>query len=241
MSAAALDTLLTRLARVGPYFTADPVPRADPSEGGFRPLAELYGDGIAGHVEETGRRMGTGPGRVAASTAQLGLASRLWSLALGCAALGSEVPDLGPGRLWWRRPSAGPVELRLPAPRPLPGPLPEALHRAVAVGHLAPLAEAVGSRYAVSPQVLRGNAASALVGAVRVLLDQAPEAAGRAVPLVEHLLGRPPLAHTGTFVHEEGLGVAFVRRSCCLFYRVPAETCGDCVLRTRGGGGGGTE
>ncbi|MGW2266029.1 (2Fe-2S)-binding protein [Streptomyces koyangensis] len=228
-----LTALLTRLTAVGPYFTADPTPRADPSEGGFRPMAELHGDGIAGHVEEIGRRMGTGAERVAASTAQLGLASRLWSVALGCAALGGVVPDLGPGRLWWRRPPAGPVELRLPGPSPLPGPLPEAVHRAVAVGHLAPLDEAVRSRYAVSPRILRGNAASALVGAVRVLLDRAPDAPYPPVPLVEHLLARPPLQGTGTFLHEEGLGVAFTRRSCCLYYRVPAATCGDCVLRTR--------
>ncbi|MEW1853570.1 (2Fe-2S)-binding protein [Streptomyces albidoflavus] len=228
-----LAPLLTRLAAVGPYFAADPTPRADPSEGGFRPVAEWYGDGIAGHVEEIGRRMGTGAGRVAASTAQLGLASRLWSVALGCAALGGVVPDLGPGRLWWRGPSAGPVELRLPAPRPLPGPLPEALHRAVAVDHLAPLDEAVRGRYGLSPQILRGNAASALVGAVRVLLDRVPDAPCPPVPLVEHLLARAPLEGTGTFLHEEGLGVAFTRRSCCLYYRVPAATCGDCVLRTR--------
>ncbi|MEU6108680.1 (2Fe-2S)-binding protein [Streptomyces albidoflavus] len=229
-----LAPLLTRLTAVGPYFAADPTPRPDPSEGGFRPLAELYGGaGITAHVEEIGRRMGTGPGRVAASTAQLGVASRLWSLALGCAALGGEVPDLDPGRLWWRRPSAGPVELRLPDPRPLPGPLPEAVHRAVAVTHLAPLDAAVRTRYAVSPQILRGNAASALIGAVRVLLDRVPDAPHPPVPLVEHLLARPPLAGTGTFLHEEGLGVAFTRRSCCLYYRVPAAMCGDCVLRTR--------
>ncbi|WP_350325223.1 (2Fe-2S)-binding protein [Streptomyces katrae] len=42
------------------------------------------------------------------------------------------------------------------------------------------------------------------------------------------------LAGTGSFVHEPGLGVAFVRRSCCLYYRVPGGgLCGDCVLRTR--------
>ncbi|MFD2121439.1 (2Fe-2S)-binding protein [Streptomyces cirratus] len=44
---------------------------------------------------------------------------------------------------------------------------------------------------------------------------------------------RPP-RRTGTFIHEDGLGVAFTRRSCCLYYRVPGGgLCGDCVLRTR--------
>ncbi|MFD4988889.1 (2Fe-2S)-binding protein [Streptomyces sp. NPDC058372] len=230
---ATLTPLLGRLTAVGPYFTADTTPRADPAEGGFRPLAELHGDGFVPYVAEIGRRMGVGPGRIAASTAQLGIASRLWSLALGCAALGGEVPDLDPARVWWYRAPGGPLELRVPAPRPLPGPLPDALHRAVTTAHLAPLAATARAHYALSPQVLRGNSASALVGALRVLTNQAPDTPHPSVPLVERLLATPPLAGSGAFLHEEGLGIAFTRRSCCLYYRVPAEKCGDCVLRTR--------
>ncbi|MYT23087.1 Fe-S oxidoreductase, partial [Streptomyces sp. SID7760] len=88
-------------------------------------------------------------------------------------------------------------------------------------------------RYGVSPKVLRGNAASGLVGALRVLLDRVP--GGPAVSLAAELLAEGgPLGDAGAFVHEEGLGVAFVRRSCCLYYRVPGGgLCGDCVLRTR--------
>lgn len=228
-----LAPLLTRLTAVGPYFSADPAPRTDPAEGGFRPLAELHGDGFVPYVAEIGRRMGVGPGRIAASTAQLGLAARLWSLALGCAALGGVVPDLDPARLWWYRAPDGPLELRLPAPRALPGPLPEALRQAVTDTHLGPLDAAARAHYALSPQVLRGNSASALVGAVRVLLDHFPGAPHPPVPLVAHLLAAPPLTGTGTFLHEEGAGVAFTRRSCCLYYLLPAGTCGDCVLRTR--------
>ncbi|MFD7559857.1 (2Fe-2S)-binding protein, partial [Streptomyces sp. NPDC059835] len=71
------------------------------------------------------------------------------------------------------------------------------------------------------------------VGALRVLLDRVP--GGAAVDLAGDLLGEGgALAGTGTFIHEEGLGVAFVRRSCCLYYKVPGGgLCGDCVLRTR--------
>lgn len=43
-----------------------------------------------------------------------------------------------------------------------------------------------------------------------------------------------PLEGTGTYLHEPGLGVAFLRRSCCLYYKVPGGgLCGDCVLRTK--------
>jgi ferric iron reductase protein FhuF len=46
--------------------------------------------------------------------------------------------------------------------------------------------------------------------------------------LVRELLARPPLAGAWT-VGAQG----FVRRSCCLYYRVPpgGGLCGDCALR----------
>ncbi|MFI5979656.1 (2Fe-2S)-binding protein [Streptomyces sp. NPDC051555] len=222
-----LEDVLRRLAPVGPFFT---VPCAEQPPGpGFRPLTELYGDHLAEYVGEIGRRMGTGPGRVAASTAQFGLASRLWSLGLGCAALSGRVPDLAPDRVWWRLPDAGSLELWLPGPVDLPG---EELGATV-LGNLAVLEAGLRARYALSPRVLRGNAASGLVGSLRVLLDRVP--GGDAVALTAALLAdEGPLGATGTFVHEEGLGVAFVRRSCCLYYKAPGGgLCGDCVLRTR--------
>ncbi len=212
---------------MGPFFTVAHGER--PPGPGFRPLGELYGEHLAPYVAEVGRRIGSGPGRVAASTAQFGIASRLWSLGLGCAALGGPVPDLDPARLWWRLPPAGSLELWLPEPAARPaGDLGE-----IVLGNLAVLDAALRERYGVSAKVLRGNAASGLVGALRVLLDRVP-----GEPAVEPagalLADGGPLAGTGTFVHEEGLGVAFVRRSCCLYYRVPGGgLCGDCVLRTR--------
>lgn len=250
-----MKTLLDELAAVGPYFAVAHGAQA-PAEG-FRPLTELYGDGsgsrdgsrdgscdgsgsyaeLAAFAADVGRRLGTDEARVAASTLQLGLASRLWSLALGAAALGGRVPDLAPDRLHWRRirPS-GSVELWLPHPRTLPGPPADALRETVLDANLRTLDAAARTRFGVSPHVLRGNAASALVGSLRVLLN-----AGRpsypAAALTEALLAGP-LAGSGTFVHEEGLGVAFARRSCCLYYRVPGGgggTCSDCVLRIRTG------
>ncbi|MBT2481707.1 (2Fe-2S)-binding protein [Streptomyces sp. ISL-94] len=222
-----VDGVLRQLASVGPFFT---VPYGkEPPGPGFRPLSVLYGEHLGPYVAEVGRRIGSGPGRVAASTAQLGIASRLWSLGLGCAALAGRVPDLAPDRVWWRLPAAGSLELWLPEPADLPA---GALGETV-LANLAVLDAGLRERFGVSPKVLRGNAASGLVGALRVLIDRVP--AGPAVELAAALLADGgALAGTGTFLHEEGLGVAFVRRSCCLYYRVPGGGfCGDCVLRTR--------
>lgn len=222
-----MDDVLRRLAAVGPFFR---VPYGkEPPGPGFRPLTALYGEHLGPYVAEVGRRIGSGPGRVAASTAQFGIASRLWSLGLGCAALAGRVPDLSADRVWWRLPDAGSLELWLPEPAGLPA---EALGESV-LGNLTELDARLRERYGVSPKVLRGNAASGLVGALRVLLDRVP--GGAAVELAGALLAEGgALAGTGTFLHEEGLGVAFVRRSCCLYYQVPGGgLCGDCVLRTR--------
>ncbi|MFC9292677.1 (2Fe-2S)-binding protein [Streptomyces sp. NPDC057011] len=222
-----VEDVLRQLASVGPFFTV-PCGKEPPGPG-FLPLSALYGDRLGPYVAEVGRRIGSGPGRVAASTAQLGIASRLWSIGLGCAALAGRVPDLAPDRVWWRLPGAGSLELWLPEPVDLPaGDL-----GGTVLGNLAVLDAGLRERFGVSPKVLRGNAASGLVGALRVLIDRVP--GGRAVELAAALLADGgALAGTGTFIHEEGLGVAFVRRSCCLYYRVPGGgLCGDCVLRTR--------
>lgn len=226
-----MDNVLRRLRSVGPFFTV--ACGKEPPGPGFRPLDELYGEQLGPYVGEVGRRIGSGPGRVAASTAQFGIVSRLWSLALGCAALSGRVPDLGPDRVWWRLPEAASLELWLPEPAEQPG---ESLGEALAdsvLGNVSVLDAALRERFGVSPRVLRGNAASGLVGALRVLADRVPGEA--AVSLTAGLLADGgPLGGTGTFIHEPGLGVAFVRRSCCLYYKVPGGgLCGDCVLRTR--------
>ncbi|MFJ1864602.1 (2Fe-2S)-binding protein [Streptomyces sp. NPDC101733] len=219
--------VLTRLAAVGPFFTV--AHGEEPPAPGFRPLTELYGAHLRPYVAEVGRRIGSGPGRVAASTAQFGIASRLWSLGLGCAALAGRVPDLDPDRVHWRLPAAGSLELWLPEPAGLPA---EALGESV-LGNLTRLDTALREAYGVSARVLRGNTASGLVGALRMLMDRVE--GDTAVELAGALLAEDgALSGTGTFLHEPGLGVAFVRRSCCLYYKVPGGgLCGDCVLRTR--------
>ncbi|MEU2490160.1 (2Fe-2S)-binding protein [Streptomyces sp. NPDC007883] len=235
---------LARVSTIGPYFALATGPRpdvggtsrAEGSAGGFRPLTDLYTD--AGALEECIRtvsgRLRTDQPRVAASTLHLGTASRLWSVALGCATLTGRVPDLAPDRLWWRPPASGPLDLWLPDVKEVdPEPLPALLHT-VAVQNLAPWADAVRHVAGVSPHTLRGNAASALIGAHRVLLARAPGPFLPVVPLVRALLDRPPLAGAGAYRTIPPGPLAFRRRSCCLYYRVPgAGTCGDCVLNPK--------
>ncbi|MGW4893560.1 (2Fe-2S)-binding protein [Kitasatospora sp. NPDC004240] len=232
-----------RLAAVGPYFALEvaAAPGA-PAPAGFRPLRELYATGpdalLAGRVREVGRRLGTAEPRVAASILQLGLAARFWSVGLGAAMLLGAVPDLDPDRARVRVPDQGPIDLWLPhpwTPHPAPGPaeLAEELHRTVVLGQLTPLAAAVRSAAPVAERLLWGNAASALVGALRVLHDHAaasgPEAVRTARDLAERLLEREPL--TGTLrAGAAGRGVR--RTSCCLYYRIGpgAGVCGDCCF-----------
>ncbi|WP_328325816.1 MULTISPECIES: (2Fe-2S)-binding protein [unclassified Streptomyces] len=253
------SAVLARLDSVGPYFSVryGEIPDAE----GFRPLSDLYamdgtgtdtasgipdGDShraagpLSAYVRLYARRMGTDQLRVAASTLQLGLASRLWSVALGAAVLAGRLPDLNPERLRVRLTDDGPLELWLPvpvlAPRPPQGPQQDrpadAVLAAVALGHLRPFHATLRARYGLSPHTLRGNAASALVGAVRVLNGRRPDAEARATALAAAVLAGEPLAGSGEFIVEEGLGFAFLRNNCCLYYRAPGGgLCGDCVLR----------
>ncbi|WP_327298044.1 MULTISPECIES: (2Fe-2S)-binding protein [unclassified Streptomyces] len=251
------SAVLARLGSVGPYFTVQYGERQDPE--GFGPLSGLYGtdsadtinapgtvpdgdgDGPAGplsaYVRLYARRMGTDQLRVAASAFQLGLASRLWSVALGAAVLAGRLPDLNPERLRVRLTDDGPLELWLPVPALAPqGPQEDhpadAVLAAVALAHLRPFHATLRARYSLSPHTLRGNAASALAGAVRVLNGRRPGVEARATALAAAVLAGEPLAGSGDFIVEEGLGFAFLRNNCCLYYRVPGGSlCGDCVLR----------
>ncbi|MZE72538.1 hypothetical protein GTW93_26815, partial [Streptomyces sp. SID5789] len=107
--------------------------------------------------------------RVAASVAQQGLAARLWSVALACAALTGRVPDLAPGLLRWDPDATAPDDLWLAEVRSARPADTTALADVVLTAHLAPLTAAVHDRYGVATGLLWGNAASALAGAGREL------------------------------------------------------------------------
>jgi len=173
--------------------------------------------------------------RVAASVGQLGLAARLFCPAFGAALLGYRL-DLGDALyqpvvggalpLFIPTTAVGPQQIDSPAP----GPAAEhALDTSIAtlVEHTAALS--------VSREVLWGNVASVIAGAVSTVATARPDRAGHAAALGTHLLSLPALA--GTFTGRPGSD--FRRRSCCLIYRItpgphspPANSyCGDCILR----------
>ncbi|MFJ6487372.1 (2Fe-2S)-binding protein [Streptomyces californicus] len=221
---------LALLASVGGFFAlrATPVPG-----GGHQPLERLYAGAnapLTARVDKVAARLAAPERRVAASIAHLGLAARLWSLALGPAALLGRVPDLGPGLLHWDPSATSPDDLWLAGAAELPGTA-AVIREQVQYGHLVPLAEAFRRDGNISPRLLWGNAGSALAGAVRELVAFAraqdrPDVAARARALAAELFDDEALRSTGA-PH----GPAFRRRSCCLYWRCPGGgLCGDCVF-----------
>ncbi|MFF0584421.1 (2Fe-2S)-binding protein [Streptomyces sp. NPDC003781] len=199
-----------------------PVQRADP---------------LGHRVRKVAAALGAPETRVAASVAQQGLAARLWSVTLACAARYGHVPDLDPRLLHWDPEATAPDDLWLTEVRARPADT-DTLADVVLNTHLAPLTEAVHARYGVARGLLRGNAASALTGAARELDRWAgrqgrADTAARARSLTAELLAHPLLAGTGTLT-----GTSFRRRSCCLYYRVPGGgVCGDCCFPSPPGPG----
>ena len=216
------DTL-GRVAELGPYFAVSTGPVAEP---GWRPVRALYSDpvALAGLVEQVRARLDVGDGRVAASILVQGHAARLWSLSLGTVFRAGLVPDLHPDVLLWRD-EDGSVRLHLQLAAGWAGEYLEDVLAATVIGaHLAPMITAVHRLGPLSDRLLWGNAASALLGAARVI-DGAPTGPARAV--TDRLLNKGPLR--GSIAARPDGGHR--RRSCCLFYRVPgAGLCGDCAL-----------
>jgi len=230
-----LDQDLAALGPLGGFFVLrtggaplTPVPTlADAYE---NRSSDVYGNAITFRVEKVAHVLRAPELRIAASVAQQGLAARLWSVALGCAALYGRVPDLDPGLLHWDPDASAPDDLWLTEVRPLPADS-ATLVDVVLHGHLTPLVTVLRAHHRVAPGLLWGNAASALAGAARQLdhwaaLHGRPEAAARTRDLTAELFAHPLLSDTGTLT-----GTAFRRRSCCLYYRVPGGgVCGDCCF-----------
>ncbi len=112
---------LAELAPVGGFFALRPAP----APGGAVPLVKVYdpptdADPLAFRVGKVARRLGAPEERIAVSVAQLGLAARLWSVALGSAALYGAVPDLDPALLSWDADGTSPDDLWLAGTGTLP-------------------------------------------------------------------------------------------------------------------------
>ncbi|MGA5643001.1 (2Fe-2S)-binding protein [Streptomyces cinereoruber] len=220
---------LVESGSVGGFFALRTAP---PETGGAHlPLARIYAgeDGpLTARVDRVAARLGAPERRVGASVAHLGLAARLWSTALGPAALYGRFPGLDPAELYWDGALTSPDDLWWAGSATRPATAAN-LRAAVQEAHLAPLHAALRRDGRISPRLLWGNAGSALAGALRELTRWArahgrPDAADRAAALVAELLDHPDLAGTVR-------GPRLRRASCCLYYRCPGGgLCGDCVF-----------
>ncbi|WP_405593346.1 (2Fe-2S)-binding protein [Streptomyces sp. NBC_01092] len=230
-----LDPDLAALRPLGGFFVLSaageaPRPAATLAQAYAEPGPAEPRDPLAFRVRKVADALRAPEPRIAASVAQQGLAARLWSVTLGCAALYGAVPDLDPRLLRWDPDAGAPDDLWLAEVRPRPADA-STVTDVVLHGHLEPLTAALRSRYRVADGLLWGNAGSALAGAARQLDQWArahgrTDVAARAHALTVQLFTHPLLAGTGT-LH----GTAFRRRSCCLYYRVPGGgVCGDCCF-----------
>ncbi|MFF4836234.1 (2Fe-2S)-binding protein [Streptomyces sp. NPDC001315] len=237
-----LDSDLAALRPLGGFFVLRTAPgRAGAPSGPSATLptlgetyanraTDVHGDSLSFRVRTVTRSLRAAEVRVGASVAHQALAARLWSVALGCAALYGGIPDLDPGLLRWDAGGTAPDDLWLPEVRPLPGDA-ATVAQAVLDAHLRPLTAAVQARYRVAAGLLWGNAGSALAGAARELDGWArangrTDVGTRACSLTAELFDHPLLAGSGIRT-----GTAFRRRSCCLYYRVPGGgVCGDCCF-----------
>jgi ferric iron reductase protein FhuF len=227
------------VAALGGFFglATGPTEGADPS---WRPFHTFTGDVLDQRVDQVAGQLGGAPRRIAASLLSLSVSARVTALVLGAGTLHGVVPRLH-DRLRWRPWSGGPMPLWIERPEPAGRPAddPAALADLAAReldATLHPLLDAIGAQASVSSQVVLGNVASSLGGALRILLTQRPDSSSGALALAVGILGQPPLAGLGEIVDEPShpTGVGFARRTCCLFYRVPGGgTCGDCVLNAR--------
>ncbi|WP_433498617.1 ATP-binding cassette domain-containing protein [Sphaerimonospora sp. CA-214678] len=236
----AVSGVAADVSTVGGYFELG----IGPIEPGWRPLTDLLTD--PGVLEErimaVAGRLGTAERRVAASILFQGLAARLWSPPLGALIAHDLLIDLDPRRVHWQAVPGGPLPLRAAGLDGWrlrdPAQSAESLRRTVMTGLLEPLAEAFQAIVKIAPGLLWGNAASALAGTVRALARARPELNDAAVALGRELLdpapvNQGPLRGTGELLEPAPGHPFFVRRSCCLYYRLPdAGKCGDCALIT---------
>ncbi|GAA1017481.1 hypothetical protein Aple_032320 [Acrocarpospora pleiomorpha] len=218
------------LAAMGEFFAVEVGPLGD----GWRPAGELIQDAdlIAARVADVAERLGVEERRVAASILFQGLAARFLSPPLGLLVLHGVGGGFDPSRVHWRPVPHGPLPLRLEEWSFLPvrGDGADLMYQEVVAGFLEPLADTVGRVVSIAPAILWGNAASALAGSVRVLAQYRPQRAAAALTLGRRLLAIGRLRGQGTFAAQP----FYVRRNCCLYYRVPGGgMCGDCVLRHR--------
>jgi iron complex transport system ATP-binding protein len=220
-----ITAALAETSQINAYFAIGTGPVGD----GWQPVRRLYADPgvLGGVVERVQARMGGVERRVAASSVFFGVAARLWSIGVGAVIGHRLLPELAADELLFREVD-GQVELHIERPIGWQGDeLEPALADMVLGAHLAPLTEALQRLGPIAPKLLRGNAASALLGAAGVYdRHRATGSPGAAWQLARRLCDDERLHGAVNFGTEN-----YRRTSCCLYYRTPGGgLCGDCVL-----------
>lgn len=238
---------LEQAALAGPYFAIT----RDADELLWRPMRDLLEPAVLTENVDQVRRvlhertqvpMADVDVRAAASTHALGLASRLVAPTLAAATLGGHVPELRLADLRWQRVADGPVPVGVVAATgtdvaTIPAAA-AAMHRDVIDAAVAPLVSAFQATFALSPQVLWGNVASALAGAATMIGRSGRQARFDPRQVARHVTATGALTGMGTWTYpttrtatRTSDGLVFRRNNCCLFYKIPGGgKCGDCVL-----------
>jgi ferric iron reductase protein FhuF len=190
-----------------------------------RPAAALI-DAVGGWLGATERR-------VAASLVVLGYAARLVGPAVALLVRDGILVDVRPERVTFGYAPDRGFQLALPRPTGWTGP-PAALRRAwgdvVVDAHLRPVIDAVQAEVPVAAGLLWGNVASGAAGALAALVRDRIAPADLCQAVGRDLLDVGPLRGSGGLSVHHGQ-LRFVRRSCCLFYRLEGGgMCGDCAL-----------
>lgn len=216
---------LAELADINPYFAIS----TGPVDNGWRPVQQLYSDRelLGDVVERVQARLNAAEPRVAASIFFLGFAARLWSIGIGAVAGHRLLPALGPEELLFRE-FGSQIALHIARPIAWQGDgLQAKLADTILDAHLASLSAALQQLTNVSPEMLRGNVASALLGAAREYdRHQGAASPGPGWQLARSLCADERLVSTVCFSDDD-----YRRKSCCLYYRTPkGGLCGDCVF-----------
>jgi ferric iron reductase protein FhuF len=236
------NDLLNDLSAIGPYFAVQ-----EWTEGlGWRSFSELcslpvFAERVAAAQRVLSRYDGADEGgvqdRVVASIVFLGIAARLEAPALAMASQSGVTLEVSPTGMWWQEVDSGPWPIAIGHANVSEGNCIDDLAARFVTGIvyelLAPLLQIVSIEYRLPRSLLWGNVASGLAGAMVMLSEVDPMSADRTARLVEEILTLEPLRGTGSLHHPDPTNPRrfFVRRSCCLFMRVPgAGTCGDCAL-----------
>ncbi|CAM5415322.1 hypothetical protein STENM223S_05593 [Streptomyces tendae] len=193
-------------------------------------------DPLTIRVRRVAAALRTREARVAASVAHQGLAARLWSVALGCAALYGAVPDLSPGAVRWDPEGSAPDDLRLAE-------VPRAARRRGLPRRRRPARSSrTPVRRPARPPPCRARTAARQRrlrprrGRPRDHPPRPPRRPPPAPPPGPRPPRPPAPRRRGTFTADTDTGSRtgtppFRRRSCCLYYRVPGGgVCGDCCF-----------